>query len=861
MMAGYVGARYEDGLQKVAGDIQRVSSLQVARELTFRFDCVAKFANGKFIENLTGVLGQPTVEIHDSALVDERGGTACANCGGGRKRKAYDLVGISRKRRKLYEDASGSEASSSDDDSSASDKPDDNDDGNLSEAEDESLFNGVLSRNRHMGPEGDAEARNQYYRSVKIMKKAFVRMGSEEKYSFFRSVLTWDDVLNAAQCKAAVSMRKGKVEYAAKVAAIVAWPNIADFKNVDALKDMTNSNQEQIFNQVTTLPAVIKFHETVTVLISISGRNSYAKNKNNKNALMGVFRPVPSVWFVTLLRFYEVSTEGGPATVVPVNMEGRAWRTVAGRWLRAKGAPTVARDAIRGDGKTDLKYYALDLQCQFASVCNLYGTVPYNYVKPENKYTIRGGKKGRQLRGFTNTALLVHFALAMCEEEHYHELLNNDGEFRWIKSNMPRLISYVNRAVNALRSSFTDNHYFDATKRGPKLKYSMLTRGAAGDRKAMSVTHNVTAVPSTIVSVLRLFVIRNLESYEHDRNMRGTYSGVEMSPNEVRATNSCIGLLLNFDKMAKSVKNLRSSQVQDVTMLDDWAKHESVVNVYLHLMAAALTAVKVYDRPASQIDGGIINTAGFLSRTLRENADSYTYVSTTYAFPGIMLNNVCFRKPNHLMTAKGNQFFANGRQDRVNFVRVMGQYFTRLPKMAVKQYHEEIPVNYHPTPRHLPSDKYFDLLNLQYPAITVVTASFVNILATGNEPNTLRENATKMFPVDPTLNEQQVYDPLQESSGTAVAGAVDDMILYTLPLSYSVFYNLSNEIPPKKSDDGSRLGDFSSILEFVNVLGAQPSIISGGEGGGANYGDSNLYSTYNPSARLGTYVPGELLRV
>lgn len=691
----------------------------------------------------------------------------------------------------------------------------DDDDNDYNVCNDEELVENMLLRNKQL-----SDVRVHRQRGERIFKKLTGKLKrtwqdlSREDKITFAQFISWDDIKLMSRSKAVACTKEASKKYY-EISVTSAMPTLNE-AGMDKLKQIVHVDQDTLIKHLLNLPAIIYFKDVVRAINTHVTLNLSRVTDANCN-LRHVFRPIPSFWFVQLARLWELTSEQGLNACSPYNMEGYLWRTVKSNWL-------TTQSHVHDDLTIEkpLKYYALDIHVSLCGFMNSFSTVSYKAAN--NSWDF--GFKNKSVNGFSDTHLLVAFAMVLHDADEYVKLLNGDDDGRWVSNNHHELTRRVAKAAQLLKSSFQQNYRFKAYRnKQSKLLYQSAetTRGGA-----QTDVVDWVGVPKRVVDVLRQFVIPDLSVICHLNLLREASFHVNSIPNEALYTRTSIGLLLNFDQAAKSLHSLRKTHA-DVTHDDKFAQDPNICRIYQHLMMAALTISKLHTNPSHEIDA-----VTYMDRCIQvASPGKVVYVSSMYAFPGIGVYMACMGGWENLRNSDVAGFFKD-RKDRVHFMNLFAIYIQLLGPMPTKQYHESTPMSTaaDAQARSLKPTEFHKFLNSHDTNINIVATSLINILALPDNAEFIDKMRTSLNVPHKDVVEENVQ--LQ----TAIRAKLDAInsleSVYTLPITYDLFDNVCTKkpvvgpLPKPKSDtvtthQALMVALNERLTERSNQLGDSPS--------------------------------------
>ena len=444
----------------------------------------------------------------------------------------------------------------------------------------------------------------------------------------------------------------------------------------------------------------------------------------------------------------------------------------------------IVREII--DGKqselTTIKLYSLDTIYHLVKFGSLFCTLYFQPILTESLTM--------QPACFTDFEILTHFAACMSEEINYKHFAQHPQSYLY-GSNYSLLVDAIRKASEIVRLSYTKLRLVFFHTKTAEFDLGLFQYNDDGKRKP-------TAVPNNIMSVLRLYILDNMQMYKQRIISRRLASGCADTDccDDVFSIqkHTAIGKLLNFDKRSafefeRLSRRLCKADPSSVNLQIATSVGElsCVVAIYAMLVSAsgALYAL-------TKDESGIVHPEKVISRTMVEQPntnDDVLYAGSTELFPGLlaytMLGNF---KDTHKLAQSyreavndveqpymtSNKYFEN-RKERVAFFDSFSSYSYNLPKLQ-----ELKKRNAHTDMRWMSVEKLQQIRVSAKQAIQTARASYIDILLTESVQNSEQFFNPEILNYFKTPLDKFLSTPLKLN-----VNLTNNFVFFMLPLLFS----------------------------------------------------------------------------
>lgn len=441
----------------------------------------------------------------------------------------------------------------------------------------------------------------------------------------------------------------------------------------------------------------------------------------------------------------------------------------------------TVREIINGKQSQMFKIhlYSLDIPYHLVRFGSLYSTIYFQPIATESLTM--------QSTCYTDMEILIHFSVCMTDKINYRDFLQHPGRYL-DGSKRQLLVDAVQNASEIIRLSYTKPKLFFFYTKTTEFNIGLFQYNEEGRKKS-------AVVPSNIMSVMRLFILDNLQVYKQ-RMLSEQYAGcTNFNDGFMIQKHSPIGKLLNFDKRGafefeKLSKRLCKSDPSSVNL--QIASHVSelscVIAIYALLVSASGAIYAVTKNEQGQVFPDEV-----ISRTMIKmpnTDDGVMYAGTLETFPGLLMYTMLGTlNDNHKLTESYKECvggvelpgmtkpaYFSERKERVAFFDSFSSYSYSIPKLnelKQKGVHSEI--------RWVSMEQLQQVRVSAKQNIQIAKASYIDILLT------LTVQHSDQFYDNNTLN--YFRTPLAKFEPTELKvniNLTDNFVLFMLPLLFTV---------------------------------------------------------------------------
>ena len=287
--------------------------------------------------------------------------------------------------------------------------------------------------------------------------------------------------------------------------------------------------------------------------------------------------------------------------------------------------------------------FALDLPYHMCRFLSLFGSLTFEADIPYRK-------QFPSIERFTDTELLVHFALKNSDDLFYKQFLLACDKEAFFKCNISIITRALNNAVGLLINSFPN-------KLGNKTEFSTNVHGNVILYKCDKIKNNQNniyppdteqrvirqkeEIPADIMKVLRSFILPYIEEYQTDyEKMMFDCKQSEFEEKYAERILSPIGKLLNFDIQANidfaKLNQSRSNILINRCLQPTISTMYCVTEVYTILLQAAYAIREISDPVNLQeFDCSFLLPNIIVCGTEFNHPQILSYISIFEAFPGL----------------------------------------------------------------------------------------------------------------------------------------------------------------------------------------------------------------------------------
>lgn len=348
------------------------------------------------------------------------------------------------------------------------------------------------------------------------------------------------------------------------------------------------------------------------------------------------------------------------------------------------GTEIMEQSNVRQQRKTTSvhKAYALDLPYHMCRFLAIFGSALFlPDVSDRRQYP--------EMERFTDTQLLVHFAIKYVDEDYYNEFLKD--ELHFFKTKRSVVVSALNKAINLLlQTDDIKDTKFNVNKEGNVKIYKIVqksdgTNNTKTEGTVQEIKKAVIDVPYEVMKVLRTFILPNTEEYRKERTLSTVIGKLNNFKQKYALwISSPIGKILNFDKQAQRDFSTLENDLQGEIAIHRYLNSKTaflpcVTNMYTLLLQAAYGIREVCDPVDLKTNVALIVDEIIINGDDIGYPMQICYLSVFEAFPGLFYSSAL---------SQTLQDFHNNKEipsndDQLVIFRLFENYVSFIPKIRL----------------------------------------------------------------------------------------------------------------------------------------------------------------------------------
>ena len=488
--------------------------------------------------------------------------------------------------------------------------------------------------------------------------------------------LTWDEITTAALALADRERTDRIHEYERLL-------NLRTYPQLGSTTVITADEHRDLLHQ----QAYVYYNHLMTAITEAVREAASRRARLEGTESQLITELLPSQWFLDFLATFSRAERIGPVEYPRIaRMDDVMFRTVRGFAINAQGASARVQSTFFT--------VPVDVVIQLPRFAQLFADVPFHPMPEDARaFQLGDATASPTLSLYKDFELLVHYGLATTQ--NYRDFLVNPRRYL-AGDRLQDTITAVADVAKKLFDTFpADCHFKPCVVPGGHGYGLEFVKNVAENTQKQNV-------PDKIMSVLRGFILENIQVYKRKREM-SVYGGLGVMTNDPMngRVQSPIGRKLNFDRGAvaeftRLYKRISPDRpnVANAQFDSSVAQMVCVHSLYGDLMTAALAIIALrHTCNRSMRDA----TSYLFQKAIYVNENVVRYASTLEVLPGLIFYTMLgagSRETNyatrHTIAAgqtatdahiTNAQFFA-GRPDRVTFYNTFAAYSQMLPTIT-----------------------------------------------------------------------------------------------------------------------------------------------------------------------------------
>ena len=500
--------------------------------------------------------------------------------------------------------------------------------------------------------------------------------GGDVMKSQWLADLTWDEITAAALSLADRERTDRIHEYERLL-------NLRTYPQLGSTAVMTAEEHRDLLHQ----QAYVYYNHLMTAITEAVREAASRRARLEGTESQLITEILPSQWFLDFLATFSRAERIGAAEYPRIaHLDDVMFRTVRGFAINAQGATTRV--------ESNFVTVPVDVVIQLPRFAQLFTDISFHPMPEDARVFQLGDATASPTSSlYKDFELLVHYALATTQ--NYRDFLVDPHRYLAGDRLQDTIMAIADVAKKLFDSFPTDCHFKPCLMPGGHGHGLELVKNAAGTTQKQNV-------PDKIMSVLRGFILENIQVYKRKRQM-SVYGGVGVMTNDPmnERVQSPIGRKLNFDRGAvaeftRLYKRISPDRPNVVNAQLDTSVAQMVCvhSLYGDLMTAAL-AIHALRHTCNT---SMRDAASYLfQKAIYVNENVVRYASTLEVLPGLIFYTMLgagSREKNyasrhtiaagqtatdaHMTDAR----FFEGRPDRVTFYNAFAAYSQMLPTIT-----------------------------------------------------------------------------------------------------------------------------------------------------------------------------------
>jgi hypothetical protein len=503
--------------------------------------------------------------------------------------------------------------------------------------------------------------------------------------------LNWDTIRTIVFDKCDLEIRRRNAKYDAEVQKIVKselYPVMMKYDPLSSLKEDINIEQPYALLMATNYIKVC--HQYMKAAKEIVGDKNILQKKIGDHLSLYLYPIVnPCKWCLDFCNTVElpdyVNEEEHAIQYIDNDvgfLENKLYISVVG--VEAIDLSSMKR---RKNSKSIHKMFALDLPYHMTRFLSIFGGVIFTPYKLDST-------QFPKIERFTDTQLLLHFALKYDNEDLYEEFIQD--ELAFYKKHEYHIPKVLNKAIQLLiQSDQKEGTIFDVNKEGDiKIyMYEQTIENPNVPRPSgveIPIKRRLLEVPHEIMKVLRTFILPDINEFRKERGIAlviGKFK--ELQIKYAQWILSPIGKLLNFDTQAHvdfaHLDNDLCNKIPIHRYLNPKISFAPcITNIYTLLLQTAYALREICDPiDFKDIKSSFLIHDIIIKGETRGYSNMISYMPVFEAFPGLFYFSFLFKAlesqafPNKtILQAKG--------KETTDIFRLFESYVNFIPKIIQK---------------------------------------------------------------------------------------------------------------------------------------------------------------------------------